>query len=304
MAALFAIVAMFALLMASRSGRGPKPLTFRQLNFRHEAIFQAAFPVDTAVYSAATSDNTPQIFAVRSDYPEPQPIGARGMTLLAVSSKGELAVLLNAHYVWYRLFTGTLARMALGGGAPREIQEGVRQADWSPDGSQLAIIREVAGKDRLEYPIGHVLREVSGSLSDVRFSPKGDRIAYFEHPRKLDDRGSVNTVDLSGNNTLLSDGYWSLRGLSWAPDGEEILFSASQSGGSYTVYGVTMAGKRRIAYQPPGGFTIQDVAHDGRWLATRLDLRYAAMVHTPDMAGDRDLSWLNTSHVRALSQDG
>ncbi|MGA8438642.1 MAG: serine/threonine-protein kinase [Candidatus Sulfotelmatobacter sp.] len=67
----------------------------------------------------------------------------------------------------------------------------------SPDGSQLAIIRELGGKDRLEYPIGHALREVSGSLSDVRFSPKGDRIAYFEHPRKLDDRGSVNTVDPS-----------------------------------------------------------------------------------------------------------
>jgi serine/threonine protein kinase/Tol biopolymer transport system component len=302
--ALFAIISVAALLIGSRSGRGPKPLTFRQLNFRREAIFQAAFAGDTVVYSAATSDNSPQIYAVRSDYPEPQPIGPRGMTLLAVSSKGELAILLDAHYVWYRLFTGTLARMTLGGGAPREIQEGVRQADWSPDGSQLAIIREVGDKDRLEYPIGHVLREVSGSLSDVRFSPKGDRIAFFEHPRKLDDRGSVNTVDLSGTNTLLSDGYWSLRGLSWAPDGAEILFSASQSGGSYTVYGVTMAGRRRIAYQPPGGFTIQDVSRDGRWLATRLDFRYAAMVHTSGIAGDRDLSWLNTSHARALSQDG
>lgn len=303
-AALFAIIAMFALLLASRSGRGPKPLAFRQVNFRREAIFQAAFAGDTVVYSAATSGNTPQIFAVRSDYPEPQPIGPRGMTLLAVSSKGELAVLMDAHYVWYRLFTGTLARMTLGGGAPREIQEGVRQADWSPDGSQLAIIREVGGKDRLEYPIGHVVREVSGSLSEVRFSPKGDRIAYFQHPRKWDDRGSVNTVDLSGNNTVLSQGYWSLRGLSWAPDGEEILFSASESGGSYTVYGVTMVGKRRIACQPPGGFTIQDVARDGRWLATRLDYRYAAMVSTPGIDGDRDLSWLNTSHARALSQDG
>jgi len=303
-AALFAIIAAVALVIASRSGRGPRPLSFRQLNFRREAIFQAAFAGDTIVYSAAVSDNTPQVFAVRSDYPEPQPIGPRGMTLLAVSSKGELAVLLNAHYVWYRLFTGTLARMTLSGGAPREIQEGVRQADWSPDGSQLAIIREAGGKDRLEYPIGHVLREVSGSLSDVRFSPKGDRIAYFEHPRKLDDRGSLNTVDLSGNNTVLSDGYWSLRGIAWAPDGGEILFSASQSGGSFTVYGVTLAGKRRVAYQPPGGFTIQDIARDGRWLATRLDYRYAAMVHTSDLAGDRDLSWLNTSHARALSQDG
>jgi Tol biopolymer transport system component/predicted Ser/Thr protein kinase len=306
LAAVFAAVAAGALLFASRAGRGSEPLAFRQLNFRREAIFQAAFAADkdTVVYSAATSGNTPQIFAVRPDYPEPQPLGPPSTHLLAVSSKGELAVLIGAHYVAYRLFTGTLARMALGGGAPREIQEEVRQADWSPDGSQLAIIREVGGKDRLEYPIGKVLREVSGYLSDLRMSPRGDRIAYFEHPRKWDDRGSVNVVDLAGNNTVLSDGYWSERGLAWSADGEEILFSASAIGGSYTVYAATPTGKTRIAYQAPGGFTIEDVARDGRWLATRGDFRYMAMVHTPGAAEDRDLSWLNTSHVRALSQDG
>lgn len=84
----------------------------------------------------------------------------------------------------------------------------------------------------------------------------------------------------------------------------EIIFSASLSGGSYTVYSVTLAGKRRIAYQAPGGLTIQDVSRDGRWLATRGDFRYAAMVRTPGAGEDRDVSWLNTSHVRALSQDG
>jgi Tol biopolymer transport system component len=304
--AVFAAVAAATLLLASLSGRRPEPLAFRQLNFRRESIFQAAFAADreTVVYSAATWGNTPQIFTVRPDYPEPQPLGPKGMHLLAVSSKGELAVLLGAQYVGYRLFTGTLARMPLGGGAPREVQEGVRQADWSPDGSQLAIIREVGGKDRLEYPIGKVLREVSGYMSDVRVSPRGDRIAFFEHPRKWDDRGSVNIVDLAGKNTALSEGYWSERGLAWSPSGEEILFSASLSGGSFTIYGVTLAGRRRTAYQPPGGLTIQDVARDGRWLATRLDYRYAAMVHTPGAAEDRDLSWLNTSHARGLSQDG
>ena len=103
---------------------------------------------------------------------------------------------------------------------------------------------------------------------------------------------------------MLSDGYWSARGLSWSPDGKEVLFSASQSGGSYAVYAVTSRGQRRVAYQPPGGLTIQDVARDGRWLATRVDFRYGAMVRTPGAAEDRDLSWLNTSHARALSQDG
>jgi eukaryotic-like serine/threonine-protein kinase len=305
-ASVFAIVAAGALLLASRTRRGIEPLTFRQLNFRREAVFQAAFAgeKDTIVYSAAAIGNTPQIFVVRPDYPEPQALGPPGAHLLAVSSKGELAVLLGARYVSFRLFAGTLARMPLSGGAPREVQVGVRQADWSPDGLQLAIIREVGGKDRLEYPIGKVLREVSGYLSDLRISPQGDRIAYFEHPRKWDDRGSVNLVDLNGNNTVLSEGYWSERGLAWSPNGEEILFSASLSGGSFSIYGVTPAGKRRLAYQAPGGMIIEDVAHDGRWLATRVDYRYRTMVHAPGDAEDRDLSWLNTSHARALSQDG
>jgi len=302
----FAAIAAAALVfLIPRLSRAPKPLAFHQLNFRREAIFQAAFASekDTVVYSAAATGNTPQIFTVRPDYPEPQPLGPSGMELLAVSSRNELAVLVRARYLRYRLFTGTLARMPLDGGVPREIQEGVRQADWSPDGSQLAIIREVGGRDRLEYPIGHVLREAS-FMTDVRFSPKGDEIAYFEHPRKWDDRGSVNIVDLAGKNTVVSDGYWSARGLAWSPDGKEILFSASQSGGSYIVYAVTRDGRRRIAYQAPGGLTMQDVGRDGRWLVTRGDFRYAAMIHSPNTAEDRDLSWLGTSHARALSKDG
>ncbi len=308
-----AAVVLAVLLYARLAGHAPEALVFRQINFRREAVFQAAFAdKETVVYSAATWGNTPQIFMVSPDYPEPKPLGPAGMQLLAVSSKGELAVLIGAKYVWYRLFTGTLARMPLDGGAPREIQEGVREADWSPDGSQLAIIREVGGKDRLEYPIGKVLRQVSGFLSDIRVSPRGDRIAYFEHPRKWDDRGSVNVVDLAGNNVVLSEGYWSERGLAWSPKGNEVLFSAAISGGSFNIYGVTLSGRRRIAYQAPGGLTIQDVARDGRWLATRLDYRYAAMVHSPSNVAaksekqneDRDVSWLNTSHVRALSQDG
>jgi hypothetical protein len=72
--------------------------------------------------------------------------------LLSISTKGEVAVLTHTVYVAQRLFKGTLAEVALGGGAPREILQDVREADWSPDGTKLAIIREVDGKDRLEFP--------------------------------------------------------------------------------------------------------------------------------------------------------
>ncbi len=53
------------------------------------------------------------MFTLHPDFPAQQQIGIRGMHLLAVSSKGELAILLNAKYIWHRMFSGTLARMPL-----------------------------------------------------------------------------------------------------------------------------------------------------------------------------------------------
>ena len=161
--------------------------------------------------------------------------------------------------------------MPLEGGAPREILDGVREADWSPDGSDLAVIRDVGGKDRLEFPAGKVLRETGGYFSNPRFSPRGDRIAFFQHPFKYDDRGEVAVVDLAGKKTVLSEGYWGEEGLAWSPAGDEVMFSAGTAYNNFRVYAVSLSGKRRIALESAGGLTIQDVRGDGRWLATRDD---------------------------------
>ncbi len=284
----------------------PAQFNFNQIAYRPAAIYRAAFAPDgkTIVYSASPEGNTPDIFTVRPEFPEPQPLGLHGVQLLSVSSKGELAVLTNAQFIGHRLFTGTLARVPLGGGAPREILENVREADWSPDGSELAIIRDVGGEDRLEFPIGNVLCRSPAYLSDLRVSPQGDRIAYFEHPARYDDRGSVNVIDLHGKKTVLSDGYWGEEGIAWARDGSEILFSASYGGYTWTVYSVTPAGRRQVALQSAGGLTIHDIAADGRWLTTRDDQRTGLMVHRPEWSEDRDLSWLDLSNIGFITRDG
>jgi hypothetical protein len=76
--------------------------------------------------------------------------------VLAVSRSGEIALTLGAQDAG--VFTyGTLARVPITGGAPRQMLDDVKYAYWSPDGTQLAIIRSVDGIDRLEYPIGRVL---------------------------------------------------------------------------------------------------------------------------------------------------
>ena len=301
-----AIVASFLAGRRAERRSAPAGPSFSQLTFRQQPIFNARFAPDgkTIVFSAATKGNTPEIFSLRPDSLGATARGLPGVHLLAISSKGELAVLTRARYLGHNLFDGTLARMPLEGAAPREILEGVREADWSPDGNELAVIRDVNGKDRLEFPVGKVLCEASGYLSDLRFSPKGDRIAFFEHAIKYDDRGLVAVVDLSGKKTVLSEGYWGEEGLAWEPHGEEVLFSAGTAYNNFKIYAVTLSGRRRVASDSAGGLTIHDAGAGGKWLVTRDDFFRRMFVLPPGDKDERELSWLDLSEPIALSADG
>jgi hypothetical protein len=281
-------------------------LTYSQLTFLPHPIFNARFSPDgkTVVYSAAPSGNAPQIFSLKPDYPGVPPTGQPGMALLSVSSKGELAVLTKPRFLRHSLFLGTLARMPLEGGAPREIVDLVREADWNPDGTDLAVIREVNGKDRLEYPLGKVLAETGGYFSNPRFSPRGDRIAFFEHPFKFDDRGSIAIVDLAGKKTVLSEGYGVEEGLAWSRDGREVLFSGGTDYFNMEVLAVGLDGKRRSAARSAGGITIHDVAPDGRWLVSRDEAWRDMFGLAPGETKERNLSWLELSYPVALTTDG
>ncbi len=286
---------------------GASRVTFQPLTFRPLTIFHAAFAPDgkSFVYSAALSGNRPEIFVLTADYPEPRSLGLKDAHLLSVSSKGELALVIKARYLGHRLFEGTLARMPLGGGAPREILDGVREAAWAPDGERLAIIRATAdGKDRLEFPAGKVLFETAGYVSDLRFSPDGQHIGFLTHPFKYDDRGGVAIVDLAGKATTLADGFWGLEGLTWTLDGKEVLFSAGNSYSMFVIHAVTLAGKRREALQSAGGLTIQDVSPDGRWLVTRDDIRPEVMGMAPGDKSEHSLSFLDFTDPRDITADG
>ncbi len=308
-AALAAVAVGAAALFAYREGekaerRAAGAVTFHQRSFQSQAIFQAAFMPDgeTIVYSAALAGNIPELFVVRPEHPEPQPLGLPRTHLLSVSSKGELAVLTNATYLAQRLFSGTLARVSLGGTAPREILEGVRQAAWAPDGSELAIIRSVGGRDRLEFPIGKVLYEAPGYLSDLRISPGGDVIALFEHHRFWDDAGDVILLDRVGQRTVLTRGYSMLEGLVWS--GEEVLFSATTANGFLDLYGVDRSGRLRIARKGTRGLTIHDVSRRGRWLVTEDTYASGISVKAPGSDTERDLSILDHPYLPSLSKDG
>jgi serine/threonine protein kinase/Tol biopolymer transport system component len=282
------------------------PPTYHQLTFRGGTIRMARFAPDgkNIVYSAAWEGNPIDLFVTRPDSPESRPFGLSKAEVLSISPDGEMAVLLNSHNVDPYINAGTLARVPLGGGAPREVLENVQWADWSPDGTNFAVIREFGGLSRLEYPIGKVLYQTGGWLSHPRVSPKGDLVAFIEHPVRRDDAGFIAAVDLSGKKKTLSTGWETAWGLGWSPAGNEIWFSSTRIGYGRYLSAVTLSGKERLLAREPGTLTLQDVARDGRVLITRDVPRVGMVGMTAGSNKERDLSWLDWSAPKDLSPDG
>ena len=285
----------------------PAPITFERKTLTAQWITRARFGPDgqTIVFSAAAAGNVPELFVLRPGAMAPQPLGQPGAHLLSVSSNGELALIMGARYLHHFLFDGTLARMTLEG-APKAWLEHVREADWSPDGSTMAIIHVVDGHDQLEYPIGKVLYRFSGYLSDPRVSPDGSRVAFMEHQLPGDDRGWVKVVAADGTVKTLAGEYWGEQGLAWSRDGSRLYFSASK-GGNETyqpmVVGVTGTPEARQTFSSPGVMLIDDIGADGRQLAMRYDDRSNMRALLPGERTERDVSWQDAGIVGALSPD-
>jgi serine/threonine protein kinase len=282
------------------------PPTYRQLTFRGGTIRMARFAPDgkTIVYSAAWEGNPTELYTTRPESPESRTIGLSRAEVLSISGEGEMAVLLHSHNVDPYINAGTLGRVPLGGGAPREVLENVQWADWSPDGTNFAAVREFAGQSRLEYPIGKVLYQTGGWISHPRVSPRNDMVAFIEHPVRRDDAGSVAVVDLSGKKKALSTGWETVWGLGWAPKGTEIWFSSTRLGYGRYLSAVNLSGKERLLAREPGTLTLQDVARDGRVLLTRDVPRVGMVGMTAGSNRERDLSWMDWSAPKDLSSDG
>jgi len=284
----------------------PSAPLYHEITFRRGLIPTARFAPDgqTVLYSAAWQGNPLEIFTARPGSVESRSLGLGNAQLLAVSSSGEMALSLDNHLIGTWVSSGTLARAPLAGGAPRKVLEDVQWADWSPDGNELAVVRGVGGRNRLEYPVGKVLYQASGSwISHPRVSPKGDIIAFLDHPVQGDDSGSVMVVDLSGNNRKLSHDWYSAQGLAWSPDGKEVWFTARAMGADRYLSAVNLSGNERLVTRIPGTLILFDIWRDGRVLMARASRRREQM-GSLEGARERDLSWLDYSWPADLSADG
>jgi Tol biopolymer transport system component len=304
--AVLSLGAMAAVFWAGRSLRPAPSPSFKPLTFRRGTVTAARFAPDgqNVIYSAAWEGSPhPELFSTRIDGVASRPLDVSDADLLAISPQGEMALLQHWRrtIAWQR--TGMLARLPLSGGAPKEMLDGVQDADWAGDGARLAVIRS-GPQYQLEFPLGHVLATVSsGWFSYPRISPDQQHIAFFEHPVG-DDRGDVCVVDLVGHKRVLSAGWSSLDGLAWTPSGSEVWFAGSNTGSSRALYAVSLSGRVRPVLRVPGSLLLHDIAPDGRVLLQQDDSRRLIVGVTPGSSQERDLSWLDWSIARDLTPDG
>ena len=193
-AALFATLAvgLFGGRLIWRTSTESHP-TFHRLTFRRGLIESARFAHEghTIIYSASWDGaRKPELFSTRVESPESLRLALPGGMVEAISRTGEMLVLNPLHYSVGYARTGTLSQAPLSSSASRELLEDVASAAWSPDGANLAVVRAPRWRYRLEFPVGKVLYETTGYLSHPRVSPKGDAIAFLDHPIFGDDRGS------------------------------------------------------------------------------------------------------------------
>jgi Tol biopolymer transport system component len=256
------------------------------------------------MYGAAWEGQPQEIFSTRFDSSDSRSVGLPTAQILSVSSKGEMAIALRPMDYAAFVQVGTLARVPLAGGAPREVIDKVLWADWTPDGQSLAVIRPSStALTHLEFPSGKVIYEPLGWVSHVRFSPSGEFLAIADHI-SIGDDGRVVIIDAHGNRKSSSSFYSSVEGLAWASNGKEVWFSAVPAGSVRSVYALDFSGKERLIYRSPGGLTIHDISRTGLVLLTADKTRLSLTAMAPGEMREHSLSWFDWSAVSDISADG
>src|SRR5207248_11325777 len=180
-------------------------------------------------------------YALTIGSPLSRDLGIDGM-VWSVSSKDELAILGP---------DGTLARVPLSGGAPRELVKRVRFADWTPDGADLAVIRFAANHFQLEFPIGHVVPLNQLPFFPVRVSRDGQWAAFIACQTSAGPCG-VAVVNRNGETRQLGSRFnFGLIGMAWSADNREVWFSSVGGAKARTLFAVDMKGRTRTLLQLP-----------------------------------------------------
>ncbi|HUQ49291.1 MAG TPA: protein kinase [Terriglobales bacterium] len=305
-AAVLILAALAVGYFVGRNSKEIKVTRFQQLTFQRSGLTAGRFADDgqTIIYSSRSHTDTREaVWTTRSDVLQGRALELYNARVAAVSSTGEMALLLDIGP--QNESVGTLATLPISGGAPRELIQNVRSADYTPDGKNFAVVVRGEGEFRLEYPPGKVLHRFPGALSYVRFSPDGSKIAFSEHPVVFDSRGMVAVIDADGKNyKLLTPEYADITGIAWSPGSKEVWYGGSDSGISAALFAVSLSGKIRSIERSPGSLYLYDINKNGEVLVAHFSRRREAYAKGPGSDKIVDLSVFDYSIPAAISEDG
>jgi hypothetical protein len=276
--------------------------TWQRLTFNTGFVHGARFAADgqTVLYSASWNGEPMQVFSTTLASPESRALELPPAGLLAISRTGQLALSRSCRYVTSPgTCAGTLARAPLLGGAPRDLVDNVRSADWGPD-DQLAAVFTAEGQGRVEYPLGVRLSDRGGG--HVRVSPDGQRVAWTEATSRNAD--TIVVSDQRGTR-VLSTGWTFLSGIAWASDSKALFVSGVGHGAlGDTVHRIPLDGVPRPVLRSMPRIRVLDAGADDRLLLDRSSERTTMLLRTLPASESRDLTWLGNSVLDALSADG
>ena len=111
------------LCMRRKAGRS-QPI-YHQLSFRRGTVRSARFTPNgqSVVYGAAWEGKPTEMFITSPDSPQSRSLERHGDELMSISSTGDIALLTNVSVTGTYTQVGTLARMPINGGDPRDILE-------------------------------------------------------------------------------------------------------------------------------------------------------------------------------------
>jgi DNA-binding winged helix-turn-helix (wHTH) protein len=279
--------------------------TFNQLTFRPEAVLNARFSSDGkhVVYTARPKGREPVSYEVNIADKGSQMIPGVTGTLASVSPTGELAWVMNkmspggASHKLFR-FSGEANQ-------PTLISTDIRGADWIPSSpGEVAAIRRTGGKSSVEFPLGHVVFTSSGWIDCLRVSPRGDTLAFIEHPVRDDDEGYLHVLNKASGKSLRSDLWSSIEGVAWSPRSNDVWFTASKNGAAKTLYSFSRFGVVRQVFNSPSSLRLEDIARDGSVLLSLENSRISLVASFAGEKSEQDISQYDASYVDDISADG
>jgi eukaryotic-like serine/threonine-protein kinase len=308
-AAIAAGLALFALgfFVRDRAIERPNP-QFQRVTFRKGFVVTARFTPGgrDVIYQARWDGDAAHVYLAVPGNPESRDLDMpQGGKLLAFSTQQEMALVTPP---FDDDGAGRLVRSSISGGQTRPLLDGVLAADWSPDGSSMAVLRRVNGVIRLEYPIGTVVvARIGFPLSMIRVSPDGRHVAYVS--RTNGTAIGMTVVDRAGKRTYLGTvsgqkATGEAASLCWNPKGTEIWFRSFDPDEPGIVYAVDLSGRRRVAFRLPTQVKLYDISRAGDLLLGTGSRQIGVLGEGPGAPAERDLSCLDSSRVVGISDDG